>query len=511
MNFAIPHVSWLPLAPEALLMVATLLVLGGALFLEREEEPTLLSIAVAGTVAAGITLVPLWSLANVDTFGGMLTVDHYAIVVAALVLLTGAASLVLAADDPAMGSEFMALVLLSCLGMVVFAQAANLITIFLGLEILSLPLYVLSGIHRDREASREAAVKYLLLGAFSSGVMLYGMALVYAATGTTFLSDIGNAILAHHAQALADVGLALMVVGFGFKLALVPFHMWTPDVYTGAPTPVTAFMSVATKAAAFAALMRFVLVGFPGAYLHWQTVLEFVAVLTIVGGNLMALRQRNLKRMMAYSGIAHAGYLVVALTSASVLGIVASLYYLLAYTFMNLGAFAVIIGLSGQAEEGADLDTYRGLFFRRPLVAAMMTVFLLSLASIPTTGGFLGKLLILLSAVHSGQTILAVAIVVGTMISLYYYFGIVRTMFDRTVASAEAGPVPDPAALPADGGAEPLPEDAPAPLAAPPPPRPVGLPVAVWVVAVVCLLGTFQMGLVPNMLLGAFSHSLLMP
>lgn len=493
-GLVIPQISWAPLAPEALLMVATLLVLGFALFMSREEEPTLLPIALAGVVASGITLVPLWSATNVNPFGGMLVIDHYAIVVAALVLLSAGFTLLLAVRDPALGAEYMSLVLLSSLGMIVFAAAGNLITLFLGLEILSLPLYVLSGIHRDREGSREAAVKYLLLGAFSSGIMLYGMSLVYAATGTTFLAGIGLHIM-HGAQALADIGLGLMLVGFSFKLALVPFHMWTPDVYTGAPTPVTAFMSVATKAAALAALVRFVLVAFPGAYLHWQTPLELIAVLSLIGGNLMALRQRNLKRLLAYSGIAHAGYIAVAVVAASVLGVVASLYYLIAYTFMNMGAFAIIVGLSRDNEEGADLDNYRGLFFRRPVTAAFMAIFLMSLASIPVTAGFLAKLLILMAAVHSGQTVLAVALVVGTMISLYYYYKIIVTMFDRS------GVTP----VPARGGAAEVAAVAPSSLLA------ARMPAAVWVVAVICLVGVFQFGLWPSSVLDAFSHGLLMP
>lgn len=492
MTLTIPQLDWQPVVPLALLMMASLLVLIGSLFMEREEESTLVIVALAGVVAAGFSTIRLWGATTQSVFFGMLNIDHFGLVIALIVLLAAGGSILLAAQDEALGAEYLALILLATLGMVLLGEASNLMTVFLGIEILSLPLYVLAGIHGWREGSREAAVKYVLLGAFSSGILLYGMALTYGATGSLALSTIGTD-LSKHAGPLALVGIALLLVGLAFKLALVPFHSWTPDVYEGSPIPVTSFMSVGTKAAALAGLARVLLVAFPYVYAHWQPVLWGLAGLTMLMGNLMALRQTSMKRLMGYSGIAHAGYVATAIVAGSALGIFASVYYLIAYVFMNLGIFAVVQGLSRGDEEGDRLTSYRGLFYRRPVVAGAMILFLMSLASIPPTAGFLSKLTILLAVVQGGFWPLAGILVLSTLIGLYVYLKIILVMFDRTpevgVSLEEVQEV-----------------------AAAAEPSSRRIPAAVWVVMAIAVWGTLQFGILPGPVLHILgSTSLLAP
>jgi NADH-quinone oxidoreductase subunit N len=512
-NIAIPAFNWLLVEPLGLLAMAALLVLLASLFMDREEESDLAGVALVGIAAAGYTLARLWGRTSADAFGGMITIDHFSLAIGFVILFAAAAAVVLAWNDRHLGAEYLVEILLATLGMLLFAEASNLLTLFLGIEILSLPLYVLSGLHPERAGSREAAVKYVLMGAFSSGILLYGMALTYGATGALELATIAQH-MASGAGSLVYVGVALVVVGLGFKLALVPFHSWAPDVYQGAPTPVTAFMSVATKAAAFAALARTLLVGYAYVYHHWLPVLWGIAALTMLAGNLMALRQTSLKRLLAYSGIGHAGYLIVALAAATGLGLFASVYYLIAYAFMNIGALAIVVGTSRDAEEGDDLANYRGLFFRHPLAAGAMVVFLLSLASIPTTAGFLAKLTILLAAVQAGDWPLAVVLVIATMIGLYVYLKVVVAMFDRGVAAASA-PTGGTAAEDGDGdggaGAAPAAAAA-APAAAAPAAAAFGrMGAGAWVVVAIAVWGTFQFGLVPGPLVHALSQSILLP
>ena len=499
MNIPIPQIAIQPIEPLGLLALAAILVLLGSLVVERDEESTFWFVPLFGLAAAGVTMYRLWNHTTSTAFSGMITIDHFSLAIGYVILFAAAAAIVLSLRDEALGAEYLVLILLATLGMLALTEANNLITVFLGIEILSLPLYVLVGLHPERAGSREAAVKYVLMGAFSSGILLYGMALTYGATGALGLVAIGSH-LQHGGGALAYLGVALILVGIGFKLALVPFHSWAPDIYQGAPTPITAFMSVATKAAAFAALARTLLVGFPGIFHHWLPVLWGLAALTMLAGNLMALRQTSMKRLLAYSGIAHAGYVVVALVAASGLGLFASVYYLAAYAFMNIGAFAVVAGLSRLGEEGDDLAAYRGMFFRRPLLAGAMVVFMLSLASIPTTAGFMGKLTILLAAVQAGQWPLAVVLVVATMVGLYVYVKVAFAMFDRSAAPvAPSVPVGD-----GDGEAE-------AAAAGASPALPVRLAPGAWAVVAVAVIGTFGLGLVPAPMLHALSQSILLP
>jgi NADH-quinone oxidoreductase subunit N len=327
--------------------------------------------------------------------------------------------------------EYYALLLSATLGMILMAASSDLITIFLGLELMSLALYVLVGFRRTRLDSSEAALKYFLLGAFASGFLLYGIALLYGATGTTnlgrmavFLADsplLGNPMLV--------MGGLLLLVGFGFKVAAVPFHMWTPDAYEGAPTTVTGFMSAGAKAAGFAALLRVVIVALPGLQADWRPLLSWIAILTMTLGNVTALLQTNLKRMLAYSSIAHAGYLLVAVVAGGLDGGSAALFYLAVYSVMNLGAFGVLALLGRQQEERVLLSDLAGLGVRHPALAAAMAVFMLSLGGIPPTAGFMGKVYLFSVAVNAGLVPLVIVGVLNSVVSIFYYLRVTVAMY----------------------------------------------------------------------------------
>ena len=302
---------------------------------------------------------------------------------------------------------------LATLGMMFMGGGADLVVIFLGLELMSVSVYVLAGIDRRSVFAAEASLKYFLLGAFASGFLLYGIALIYGATGTTNLTLILVQIstLGLETDTLVVAGLALLLVGFGFKVAAVPFHMWTPDVYDGAPTPITAFMATAVKAAAFAALLRILVQALGSVDGLWTDILWWLAAVTMVVGNLIALAQRKLKRMLAYSSIGHAGYLLVAVATGTGLGTAALLYYVLVYTLMTLGGFAVLTALGRRGERDVLIDDLNGLGQRRPWIAFAMTVFMLSLLGFPGTAGFIGKWYILSAAVQANLWSLAVVLV----------------------------------------------------------------------------------------------------
>ena len=335
--------------------------------------------------------------------------------------------------------EMYVLVLFATVGMMVFAGAQDLMVIFLGLEVMSVPVYVLTGINRRDRRSAEGALKYFLLGAFSSAFFLFGIALVYGGAGTTNLALIAAAagVDGLGASSLLPIGLALLAVGFGFKVAAVPFHMWTPDAYEGAPTPITAFMAAGVKAAAFASFLRVFLTAFPGLYDTWGSIAIWLAILTMVGANLVALVEGNVKRMLAYSSIAHAGYLLVALAAASALGAASFLFYLVVYTLMTIGAFAVVMVVARHGESRLDLSAYSGLAWQRPYLAVAMTIFLLSLAGFPFTGGFIGKVFILRAAVEKGLIVLAVVLVLASLLSYYYYLRVAWYMWFREPTEAE--------------------------------------------------------------------------
>jgi NADH-quinone oxidoreductase subunit N len=331
--------------------------------------------------------------------------------------------------------EFYTLILLATVGMMFMASARDLILLFLGIETMSVAAYVLTAFNRrDRRAS-EAGLKYFLLGAFASAFLLYGMALTWGATGSSNLVEIGEALASGQAiQGMAMAGMALLAIGFAFKVAAVPFHMWTPDVYEGAPTPSTAFMAAAVKAASFVAFARVFLEAFPALWETWSVAFWWLAALTMVIPNLVALSQSNVKRMLAYSSVAHGGYLLVALTAANEMATAGLLFYLLVYTVMNIGALAVVMIVSGHGEERLHVEDYAGFGRLQPLLGVVFTIFLLSLAGFPGTGGFMAKIYLLFGAVEGELWSLAIILALATVVSYYYYLRVAWFMWMKPAA-----------------------------------------------------------------------------
>ena len=421
------------LTPQVVLIVFAFFILIWGLLFPKVKREVLALVGLIGIVVAIVLSARMWGL-NLSGFWAMLAADTYGLAFG-FVFLVGAAITFLLSINRTEGeyvpyTEYFFLILVACSGMMFMASGTHLITIFLGLEILSISLYILAGIRRDEPFSLEAAFKYFLLGAFASAFLLYGIALVYGITGTANLYEIAGAIAAQGlSNPLLTVGLVLIVIGFGFKVALVPFHMWAPDVYQGSPTPIAAFMAVGSKAAGFAALLRVLMIALRSQVGDWSGLLWILAVLTMFVGNIIALSQSNIKRMLAYSSIAHAGYLLIGIVANNDMGGAGVLFYLTAYTFMNLGAFGVVIALGKFGEENLEITDYQGLGFRRPLTALAMTVFMFSLAGIPPAAGFMAKFYIFSAAVKAGQIPLVIIGVVNSMISVYYYLRIVVFMY----------------------------------------------------------------------------------
>ena len=382
-------------------------------------------------------------------FNGLWVVDNYSRFFKLIFLLgTGLTILIsiqYVEDERVQHGEYYVLILFATLGMMILASGTELMTLFLGIELMSISLYVLAGFTRTRMLSNEAALKYFLLGSFATGFLLYGMALLYGATGTTNLQGISLFIAKNPLNTpMPIIGMALLVIGFGFKIAIVPFHMWAPDVYQGAPSPITAFMSAGPKAAAFAAFVRVFVDALPGLHGEWVGLIWVLAVLTMTVGNIIALVQENIKRMLAYSSIAHAGYVLVAFLSAGELGISSILYYMLAYTLMNIGAFAVISVLGGKGEEKVLVTDYNGLGYSHPVAAIAMSLFLFSLAGIPPTAGFMGKFYIFSAAIKEGYLGLAIIGVLNSVVSVYYYLRITIAMYMKEPAASADGSAPAP-------------------------------------------------------------------
>ncbi len=434
-------VDYAAFGPELILLGFALLVMLLEPFLPERYKEVNFYLTVLGLAAAAFSSFWLWNRAGVN-FGGMAFSDNFAVFFRLLfiagTLLTVLFSKNYLAPERFANGEYYSLLLFSTLGMMFMAGTLDLMVIFLGLEVMSIPLYILAGFRKTDPRSNEAGMKYFLIGAFASSFFLYGIALLYGAVGSTNLQEIYNQLpnLQGRGDFLIYAGAALLAVGFGFKVAAVPFHMWAPDVYEGAPTVVTAFMSAGPKAAGFAALLRtFAL--FLGDYKEGMGAVFWVlAVLTMTVGNVLALVQPNIKRMLAYSSIAHAGYVLVAFVAGGPDGVSAALFYLLAYTVMNIGAFAVVLAV--EAKEGSNqIGDYRGLADRHPYLAAAMTIFMLSLTGIPPTAGFVGKLYIFSAAVSANQIPLVVIAVLNSLISVYYYLGVVVAMYMHPSSVAE--------------------------------------------------------------------------
>ena len=444
MSINIPTICLTNIGPLITLSVAgLLLLLIDAFSIRGVKKGHFHQFALVAIIIGIIQTITIWNRSGTD-FSRMVYVDNYSFFFYLIFLIGTGISIILSVsyleNYKKNYGEYYALMLFSAVGMMLMAAGGNLVTIFLGVEILSIPIYILAGLFREDVKSNEAALKYLLLGGFSSAFLLFGIAMLYGGTGTFYLADLAKIIKAGGMNALTYMGLGLLVVGFGFKVSLAPFHMWTPDVYEGAPTSITAFMSVGTKAAAFAAFLRVFMEIFPSIKVEWDMLLWVVAVATMTIGNLTALAQTNIKRMLAYSSIAHAGYILVGMVAGNQLGATGILYYLLAYTLMNLGAFGVIILVSRKKDSYLNIYDYSGLGFQYPGLAAVMSVFMFALVGMPPTAGFLGKFYIFSAAVQEGYIWLVIIGVLNSLISVYYYLRITVIMYMQP-AEADLGPV----------------------------------------------------------------------
>lgn len=444
-----PDVNWWGFAPELMLFAAAILIVIGRSVVRRSPTVHAMSYftAFVGVFGATIFTITQWVIYRdggpFQTFDGMIVVDGFSIFIRIVVLIAVALVMILSyhylrrEDIP--GPEYLALLLLSATGMMIMGSAFNLITIFLALEILSIALYVLTAIDRKRFTSQEAGLKYFILGAVASAFFLYGVALAYGATGTTSIPGIGHFLTANGADGLVLAGMGLMLVGFGFKAAAVPFHMWAPDVYDGAPTPITAFMASATKAAAFAAIFRILFNAFPSEVEHWRPIVFTLAALSLLVGSIAALVQTDIKRMLAYSSISHVGFILIAVQAGPALevdgvatrvgGVPAGLFYLFAYAFMTIGTWAIVQVMSPRGDGNHRLDDFRALSRRRPLLAAVMTVLLLAQAGVPFTGGFVAKLSVFEAGIDSRQYALVIIGVLSAAVAAYFYLRVIVIMY----------------------------------------------------------------------------------
>jgi len=433
----IPEIDFYLISPEMIITAFGFLVLLVDVFLAKEERKGYLGIlSLVGIVLAFFYTLPLVGSGKTG-FEGMFTSDGFAIffkitflIIAFLTLLI---SMGYTSREGIESGEYYALVLFATLGMMLMASGTHLIIIFLGLETMSVSIYILAGMMREDKKSVESALKYFLLGAFATGFLLYGIALIYGATGSLYLKDIASYIASKNLlkSPMLLMSLVFLTIGFGFKIASVPFHMWTPDVYEGAPTSITAFMATGVKAAGFSALVRVFFSALPGFRPDWTSIMWLITVATMTLGNIIAISQANIKRMLAYSSIAHAGYILVAFVAGNELGTSGILFYLMAYAFMNIGAFTCVILLGKKGEENTLINDYAGIGFKYPLLAASMTIFLLSMAGIPPLAGFMAKFYVFSAAVKEKFYWLAILGVLNSAVSVYYYLRVTVLMYFR--------------------------------------------------------------------------------
>jgi NADH-quinone oxidoreductase subunit N len=435
-TIAIPAINLAVIAPEVVLSVVAMALLLINVFVKGEQKGYLGYLSIAGIIGTLFMLISAWGGSAVEGFSGSVVQDNFAIFFKVIFLVSAVLSILITDQylerEGCNQGEIYPLILFSTVGMMLMASGTDLMTIFLGLEVLSVSLYVLAGFNRSNLKSNEAGLKYFLLGAFSTGFLLYGMALTYGATGTTKIAKIASYISMNGAATgniMLVAGMLLMATGFAFKIAAAPFQMWTPDVYEGAPTPMTAFMSVGPKAAGFAAFLRVFLVALPAFKPDWSSLVWVLAVLTMTVGNITALYQQNIKRMLAYSSIAHAGYILVGFTAGNAVGTAGILFYMLSYAFMNIGAFAVIILVGKKGEENNNVSDYAGFGYRHPILGIAMCIFLFSLAGIPPAAGFVGKFYLFSGAVQAGYIWLAVIGVLNSAASVYYYLRVMVFMY----------------------------------------------------------------------------------
>src|SRR6266496_2485484 len=475
----VPDINFALIAPELIVGVAAVIVMLIDAFTHRAQQSitTVISIvALIGAAAASVWLWVAWTGPR-EAFNGMIVLDDlrlsFTLIFLVVSILTVLVSTLWVETEKLPGGEFHALLLFATSGMILMASGNDLVIIFLGLEILSIATYVMAGFRRTDMRSNESSLKYFILGSFASAFLLYGIALIYGATatspdlpGTTNIPAIAARLNQSLYPPLLFAGAAMLLVGFGFKIATAPFHVWTPDVYEGAPTPVTAFMAAGPKAAGFASFLRVFVFGFPfvvasadrtiGAEIHraWLDVLVVLAILTMTVGNVAAIVQNNVKRMLAYSSIAHAGYALVGFVAAGAAAdmsqrdaaITAVIFYLLTYAVMNIGAFAVVQMIARAGDRRTEVEDYNGIGFQSPLLALALSLFLLSLLGMPLTAGFIGKVMVFRAAVDRGFYALVVIGVLNTAISAYYYLRLVIVMFFRERTTVWTAP-PIPASI----------------------------------------------------------------
>lgn len=448
----LPDIDLYLIAPEIIIAAFGFLVLLVDVFAPKGEKKGYLGIlSLIGVAIAFFYTLPLVG-SDKTGFEGMFVSDGFAIFFKITILIIAFLSILISmgyATREGIGfGEYYALLLFATLGMMLMAAGTHLIIIFLGLETMSISIYILAGMLREDRRSVESAFKYFLLGAFATGFLLYGIAFLYGATGSLYLKNIASYIAS---KKLLDnpmllMSLAFLTIGFGFKIASVPFHMWTPDVYEGAPTSITAFMATGVKAAGFSALIRVFFTALPEFRPDWTSIMWLIAVLTMTVGNIIAISQNNIKRMLAYSSIAHAGYILVAFVAGNKSGTSGILFYLMAYAFMNLGAFTCVILLGKKGEENTLVTDYAGVGFKYPLLAASMTIFLLSMAGIPPLGGFMAKFYIFSAAVEAKFYWLTILGVLNSAISVYYYLRVTVLMYfresEREITGLQFSPAP---------------------------------------------------------------------
>ncbi len=545
--------DWGRIAPQLVIAGSGLLLLMADLLLPASKKSWLALLALLALIGGFAATIDLFVVGDSQpAFFGMVSNDWLALVGNLIVLSAATLAVLLSPgylerQGITQFGEYYALILFASSGMMLMGAATNFMVIFLALEVLSLALYILSAFIYQRFKSQESGMKYFLLSSFASGFLLYGMALIYGSTGTTSLSGI-NTFLSKHAPKLSQgvfgadfgpmlvIGLGLLAVGFAFKVSAIPFHAWTPDVYEGAPTSVTAFMSVGTKAAAFIALARTFMIALHPVGSSWSGILWAIAIITMIGGNILAATQTNVKRMLAYSSIAHAGYILVGVVINNSQGLSSMLFYLGAYAFMNIGAFGVVLVLEQREGQGTDLADYAGLARRQPVIAALMAVFMLALAGFPGTVGFPAKWYIFYAAIANGHLELAIIGLAASVLGFFYYLRVIWAMYftdapEPTGAPARSGaPVGAREREPVTAGATSSTRSAPRsgrlsqPLKAPAKAAParsqetrkaptkaantiLKVPAGAWIALAVALLFTIGLGIYPSGLVALANHA----
>lgn len=426
----------LALLPEYILTITGVLVmLSDPLIPAQNHRKPLGILAILGTLAAGFASWYQLSFGTIHAFYGTIQTDAFSIffhlLIAAIVLVTLLSSLDYFQGHATIAGEYYALVLFGATGMMLMTNSVELLMVFVGLEISSISTYIMAGFRKGKATASESSIKYFLLGSFATAFFLYGIALAFGSTGSTRIDVISRGLSTTATPTLAIMAVALIIIGIGFKVSAAPFHVWTPDVYQGAPAPVVGLMSTAPKAAAFAVLLRILFSGFPFYEPRWAGLIWIIAALSMFVGNLGALLQRDVKRMLAYSSIAHAGYLLVAYTAFPSDGIASACFYTAAYAAMNVGAFVVITQISGYDENAHTIDDYAGLALKRPVLAALLGFFLLSLIGIPFTGGFFGKFYVFSAALHAGNVWLAIIGLLNSGIACFYYLRFLVAIYSR--------------------------------------------------------------------------------